>query len=79
MEVFFGTGMSDDSFNGLPVDSSWYSTYMDQGLVGDVIIGLVLALLLVMALLSPRGPTRGCRALSHCLLHRRLVYRERTR
>jgi hypothetical protein len=57
--VFFGYGMSNDSFGGLPIDSSWVSTYDDQGLFGDAIIGSALVLLLILALLSPRGPGRA--------------------
>jgi O-Antigen ligase len=56
---FFGYGMSNDSFNGLSIDSSWLSTYLDQGLVGDVIDGSVLLLLLLVACFSPRGPRRA--------------------
>jgi hypothetical protein len=51
--------MSNDSFDGLPIDSSWLSTYLDQGLVGDVIDGALLLLLLLLALSRPRGPSRA--------------------
>ena len=30
-EVFFGFGLSNKSFNGLPIDSNWLATYYDQG------------------------------------------------
>lgn len=59
VHVLFGYGMSNDSFNGHPIDSSWYAAYLDQGLVGDVIDGLVLLTLLVIAVQSPRGPRRA--------------------
>lgn len=59
VHVLFGYGMSNDSFNGRSIDSSWLSTYDDQGLVGDMIIGSALVLLLVLALVSPRGPARA--------------------
>ena len=59
VNTLFGYGMSNDSFNGLPIDSSWYSTYLDQGLVGDVIDGAVLLLLFLLAAFSPRGPRRA--------------------
>jgi len=55
----FGYGISNDSFNGLPVDSSWLSTYLDQGLVGDVLDGAMLVLLVGLACVSPRGPHRA--------------------
>lgn len=59
VNTLFGSGMSNDSFGGLSIDSSWLSVYLDQGLVGDAIIGLTLLALLAMALLSPRGPARA--------------------
>ncbi|MGH9088737.1 MAG: O-antigen ligase family protein [Acidimicrobiales bacterium] len=59
VHLLFGYGMSNDSFNGLPIDSSWYSTYLDQGLVGDVADAAVLLLLLLVAGFSPRGPRRA--------------------
>ena len=59
VNTFLGYGMSNDGFDGLPIDSSWLSTYQDQGLVGDVLDGLVLVSLLIAALISPRGPGRA--------------------
>lgn len=59
VNTVFGYGMSNDSFHGLPIDSSWYSTYLDQGVFGDVVDGAVLLLLLLVALFSPRGPRRA--------------------
>jgi len=57
--TLLGYGLSNDGFDGLPIDSSWLSTYVDQGLVGDVFDGLVLLSLLILALISPRGPGRA--------------------
>jgi len=57
--TLLGYGMSNNGFNGLPIDSSWLATYQDQGLVGDVLIGLVLLSLLLVALISPRGPGKA--------------------
>jgi hypothetical protein len=59
IHILFGYGMSNDSFNGLSIDSSWLSTYLDQGLVGDLLIGSALVLLAILALISPRGPNRA--------------------
>jgi O-antigen ligase len=59
VNTIFGYGMSNDSFDGLPIDSSWYSTYLDQGLFGDVVNGAVLLLLFLVAIFSPRGPRRA--------------------
>jgi O-Antigen ligase len=59
VNTLFGYGMSYDGFSGIPIDSSWLSTYQDQGLVGDVLAGLILLVLLIAALISPRGPGRA--------------------
>lgn len=59
VNTLFGYGMSNDSYNGLPIDSSWLSTYLDQGLVGDVFDGAVLLALLLLAFVRPRGPGRA--------------------
>ena len=55
----FGYGISNDSFDGLPIDSSWLSTYLDQGLVGDILDGAMLLVLVTTACMSPRGPRRA--------------------
>lgn len=57
--TLLGYGLSNDGFDGIPIDSSWLSTYQDQGLVGDVLDGLVLVSLLIVALISPRGPGKA--------------------
>jgi hypothetical protein len=62
----FGSGMTDDAVinqgpgeNGLPIDSSWLATYQNQGVVGCILIGLMLLILVIQAVLRPRGPTRA--------------------
>lgn len=63
----FGTGMTngsvvgapDAAYDGLPIDSGWVSTYQNQGLIGMVLEGLMFLVLLVAALIRPRGPTRA--------------------
>ena len=65
--VIFGSGLSNDSvigssnphLNGLSIDSSWLSIYQDQGIVGDLLLGAIFALLLLTALFRARGPTRA--------------------
>lgn len=59
VNTIFGYGMSNDSFNGLPIDSSWYATYLNQGLFGGVANGVALLVLFLTAVLSPRGPRRS--------------------
>jgi hypothetical protein len=69
-QVAFGFGLSNDSFLGLPIDNSWLATYEDQGLFGDIIDGLMLASLLVLAALRPRSPARAIALfiLTYCLV-----------
>ena len=65
--VIFGSGLSNESvtgssnpaLNGLPIDSSYVSIYQDQGIVGEVLVGAMFLLLLLMALYRARGPTRA--------------------
>ncbi len=59
LNTLLGYGMSNDSFNGLSIDSSWYSAYVNQGQVGDIIDAIVLLTLFLIAILSPRGPRRA--------------------
>ena len=56
LELWLGSGLSDKSFQGLPIDNSWLSVYQDQGLVGDLIVAAILIVLLVTSLMRPRGP-----------------------
>lgn len=58
-ETLVGSGLSDGSFDGLSIDSSWVTTYLDQGLLGVAVHVLVLALLLVTAAFRPRSPQRA--------------------
>ncbi|MGP8149126.1 MAG: O-antigen ligase family protein [Acidimicrobiales bacterium] len=69
-EILFGFGLSNNSFNGLPIDNSWLALYQDQGLVGDVLCGLIVLVLLVTAAFRPRGPARALALflLVYCLI-----------
>jgi hypothetical protein len=68
--VIFGNGLSNNSFDGLPIDDSWLAVYLDQGLVGDILIGLMLLTLFMMAATRPRGPARAIALflLVYCLI-----------
>ncbi len=54
-----GSGLSNGTVNGLPIDSSWVEVYQDQGIVGDLLVGAMFVLLLLIALFSDRGPPRA--------------------
>jgi len=66
-EKILGSGYTNDgvighvnpALDGLPIDSSWFSTYQNQGIVGDILIGAIFLALLLLALSRPRGPARA--------------------
>ena len=53
----FGLGLTNKSFNGLPIDNSWLATYQDQGLFGVGICAAIIVTLLLLATTRPRGPS----------------------
>jgi hypothetical protein len=55
----FGNGLSNKSFNGLPVDSNWVATYLDLGWFGIAIQVAFFLVLLAMAVTHVRGPRRA--------------------
>ncbi|GEL20980.1 hypothetical protein [Pseudonocardia asaccharolytica] len=59
-EEIFGVGLTDKSFAGLPIDSTWLSVYYEQGLLGVAIVAAILVGLLVLAALRPPSPQRAC-------------------
>jgi hypothetical protein len=59
LKEWFGSGMSNMSFNGLPIDSNWISTYQDQGLFGVGLEILLFLVLLITAIGRPRGPHKA--------------------
>ncbi len=66
----FGFGLSNKSFNGLPIDSNWLACYLDLGLIGVVISAAMILFLLVSALFQPRGVQRalGLFLATYCLV-----------
>jgi len=69
-EQAFGVGLTDKSFGGLPIDSSWLAAYHEQGLVGVVIVAAFLATLIVVAVLCPPSLQRACAIflITYCLV-----------
>lgn len=69
-QMVFGAGLSNASFNGLSIDSSWLSIYQEQGLLGDVLVGIYLVILAVALLVRARGPSLalGLFLLGYCLV-----------
>jgi hypothetical protein len=58
-QEIFGFGLSNDSFNGLPIDSNWLAAYQTQGFFGIFICAAMLLFLLVTAYFQPRGVRRA--------------------
>jgi hypothetical protein len=58
-EMLFGLGLSNKSFNGLPIDSNWLGTYYDVGLVGVAINVAMVLFILTAAWFQPQGPRRA--------------------
>ena len=59
-EQVFGVGLTDKSFAGLAIDSSWLSIYHEQGWVGIAIVVAILGCLLGTAALRAPSPARAC-------------------
>jgi hypothetical protein len=58
-QEIFGFGLSNSSFNGLPIDSNWLSSYQEQGLIGVTVCATLLLFVLVLAYFQPRGVKRA--------------------
>lgn len=54
-QVIFGYGLSNKSFNGLPIDSNWLAAYFDLGLLGVGICICLLFFVLVSGYFQPRS------------------------
>jgi hypothetical protein len=69
-QEIFGFGLSNASVNGLPIDSNWLSSYMQEGLFGVVVCALILVFLLVTAFFQPPGIRRALALfiVAYCLL-----------
>lgn len=59
-EQLFGVGMTDKSFAGLPIDSTWLAVYHEQGLVGVALIVMIMVGLAFAAAMRPSSPARAC-------------------
>jgi|HubBroStandDraft_1064217.scaffolds.fasta_scaffold01689_2 hypothetical protein len=58
-QEIFGFGLSNASVNGLPIDSNWLSSYMQEGLLGVILCALTLVYLLAACLFHPPGLRRA--------------------
>jgi hypothetical protein len=69
-QEIFGFGLSNASFNGLPIDSNWLASYQEQGLFGVVMCAMMLLALLITAYFRPRGVQRALALflVTYCML-----------
>jgi O-antigen/teichoic acid export membrane protein len=69
-QEIFGFGLSNDSFNGLPIDSNWLASYQAQGLFGVILCATILLFLLITAYFQPRGAQRALALflITYCLV-----------
>jgi hypothetical protein len=58
-EHIFGIGLTNKSFDGLPIDSSWLAIYWEQGYLGLVLVVAFLLTLFGVAALRPPSETRA--------------------
>ena len=77
LEQVFGSGLSNKSFNGLPIDSNWLAVYLDQGWFGIVIDAALLLVLIIVAVTHPRGVRRATALFLGRLLPGGLDHRDR--
>ncbi len=54
-QTIFGFGLSNKSVNGLPVDSNWLASFLDQGVFGVVVSASALLFVLIAAYFSRAG------------------------
>lgn len=69
-QQWLGSGLTNRSFNGLPIDNSWLAIYQDQGLIGITIVAIAVVGLLIAAVLRPPSPARACAffLISYCAI-----------
>ncbi|MGN6679694.1 MAG: hypothetical protein ACTHKL_18175 [Streptosporangiaceae bacterium] len=69
-QEIFGFGLSNSSFNGLPIDSNWLSSYQEQGFVGVTVCAAMLLFLLLNACFQPRSVQRALAffLITYCLV-----------
>ncbi len=70
LEQLFGSGLTNKSFNGLPIDSNWLAVYLDQGWFGILIDAALLLVLIIAAVTHPRGVRRATALflIAYCLV-----------
>jgi O-antigen ligase len=70
LEELFGSGLSNKSFNGLPIDNNWLAVYLDQGWFGVILDVALLITLILLAATHRRGIRRAVALflITYCLV-----------
>jgi hypothetical protein len=70
IQQFFGVGLTDKSWEGLSIDSAWFSIYHEQGWVGLALGGGIMLGLLAKIVLAEPGLPRAVATfvLTYCLI-----------
>ncbi|MFG2142852.1 O-antigen ligase domain-containing protein [Streptomyces sp. NPDC048696] len=70
VEQWFGVGLGDKSFGGLPIDNSWLAVYNEQGVIGVSLVAAIIIVLGGVALLRPPSLSRACAIflISYCAI-----------
>jgi hypothetical protein len=70
LQEFFGSGLSNKSFNGLPIDSNWLGVFLDQGWFGVFVEAALVLVLILLAVTHRRGVKRGVALflVTYCLI-----------
>jgi hypothetical protein len=69
-QEIFGFGLSNASINGLPIDSNWLASYMQEGLFGVITCSLIMVFLFTVGFMQPPGIKRALILfiLTYCLV-----------
>jgi hypothetical protein len=59
-ERLFGVGLTNKSFGGLPIDSTWLTVYYEQGLLGVALVVMIAVVLIFAAAMRPPSAARTC-------------------
>jgi hypothetical protein len=70
LEELFGSGLSNQTFNGLSIDSTWMATYLNQGWFGVCVVAALVLLLILLAVTHRRGVRRAIALflVSYCIV-----------
>jgi hypothetical protein len=69
-QEIFGFGLSNGSVDGLPIDSTWLTAYLEQGLFAVIVCAAMVLFLFVAAFFQPPGIRRALALflITYCLI-----------